>query len=254
MTDLFDLGGKVALVTGGSRGLGLVIAGGLARSGARIVLNGRNGERLDRAVSGLRAAGLAAEGAAFDVRDAASIDAGIGRIEKDAGAVDILVNNAGIQSRAPLAAMSEEQWRAVMDTNLTGAFLVARRVVPAMMARKRGKIINICSLMSEVARPTTANYAAAKGGLKMLTRAMAVEWAGCNIQANGIAPGYFDTEMTRALVEDKAFNACICRRTPAGRWGRPEELIGAAVFLSSEASDFVNGQILFVDGGFLAGV
>ncbi len=176
------------------------------------------------------------------------------RIEAEFAPVDILVNNAGIQRRAPLLELTEAQWREVIDTHLTSAFLVARAVVPRMIARGRGKIINICSVMSEVARPTTGNYAAAKGGLKMLTRAMAVEWAKHGVQANGIAPGYFETELTAPLVANPEFNRWICGRTPAGRWGRPEELAGTAVFLASAASDFVNGQIIVVDGGLLAGL
>ena len=173
-------------------------------------------------------------------------------IEAKFAPIDILVNNAGIQRRAPLAEMTEAQWREVLDTNLTSAFLVARAVAPRMIARGAGKIINICSVISEVARPTIGNYAAAKGGLKMLTKAMAVEWAKHGLQCNGIAPGYMETELNRALLENAEFNTWICGRTPAGRWGKPEELVGAAVFLASRASDFVNGQMLAVDGGLLA--
>jgi gluconate 5-dehydrogenase len=186
------------------------------------------------------------------VTDASSVERGVAAVERDAGPIDILVNNVGIQRRAPLEAMDESAWREVIDVNLTSAFLVTRRVVRGMIERQRGKIINICSLMSEIGRPTTANYAAAKGGLKMLTRAMAVEWARHNIQANAIGPGYFLTEMTQPLAADPKFDAWIRSRTPAGRWGRPEELVGAAVFLASSASDFVNGQIIYVDGGVLA--
>lgn len=251
-SDLFDLTGRTALITGSSRGLGLVLARGLAQAGATVVLNGRHQAKLAEAVAALEADGLAASGCAFDVTDAASIDRGVGRIEAGVGPIDILVNNAGIQRRGPLESLDEADWREVMETNLTGPFLVSRRVVGGMIERERGKIINICSLMSELGRQTTGNYAASKGGLKMLTRAMAVEWARHNIQANGIGPGYFLTEMTRQLADDPQFNAWICGRTPAARWGHPTELVGAAVFLASAASDFVNGHVLYVDGGILA--
>jgi len=251
-SDLFDLTGRTALITGSSRGLGLVLARGLAQAGATVVLNGRHQAKLAEAVAALEADGLTASGCAFDVTDAASIDRGVGRIEAGAGPLDILVNNAGIQRRGPLESLDEADWREVMETNLTGPFLVSRRVVGGMIERERGKIINICSLMSELGRQTTGNYAASKGGLKMLTRAMAVEWARHNIQANGIGPGYFLTEMTRQLADDPQFNAWICGRTPAARWGHPTELVGAAVFLASAASDFVNGHVLYVDGGILA--
>ncbi|KPJ73445.1 MAG: gluconate 5-dehydrogenase [Planctomycetes bacterium DG_20] len=250
--DLFDLTGRLAVVTGSSRGLGLTLARGLGEAGATVVLNGRDEERLAAAVAALEADGLAASGCAFDVTDAASIDRGVGEIEDRIGPIDILVNNAGIQRRGPLEALDEKAWREVIDTNLTGVFLVSRRVARGMIERRRGKIVNICSLMSELGRETTANYAASKGGLKMLTRAMAVEWARYNIQANGIGPGYFLTEMTRPLADDPKFDAWIRGRTPAGRWGDPAELVGAAVFLASAASDFVNGQVIYVDGGILA--
>jgi len=175
-------------------------------------------------------------------------------VEAEFGPISVLVNNAGIHRRAPLEEMSETQWREVIDTNLTSAFLVARHVAPRMIARRAGKIINTCSVMSEVGRPTTGNYAAAKGGLKMLTRAMATEWARHNVQINAIGPGYFATELTAPLVQNPKFNDWICARTPAARWGKPEELVGAAIFLASAASDFVNGQILYVDGGLLAAI
>jgi len=249
---LFDLSGRVALVTGSSQGLGLAMARGLAGAGAAVVLNGRDAGKLAAAAATLRAAGARVETAAFDVTDGAAVEREVARVERDFGPIHILVNNAGIQSRAPLAEMTEEQWRVVIDTNLTSAFIVARAVGPRMIARGAGKIINITSLISEVARPTIANYAAAKGGLKMLTRSMAVEWARHGLQANGIAPGYFVTELNRPLIENPEFNAWVCKRTPAGRWGQPEELVGAAVFLASRASDFVNGQIIAVDGGTLA--
>jgi gluconate 5-dehydrogenase len=249
---LFDLTGRTALITGSSQGLGLAMARGLAQAGAAVVLNGRDERKLAGAAEGLRAEGAKVATAAFDVTDGAAAAAAVARVEADVAPLDILVNNAGIHRRAPLIEMTEEQWRAVLDTNLTSAFLVARAVAPRMIARGRGKIINICSVMSEVSRPTIANYAAAKGGLKMLTRAMAVEWARHGLQTNAIAPGYFLTELNKPLVENAEFNQWICGRTPAGRWGQPHELAGAVVFLASSASDFVNGQILSVDGGLLA--
>jgi gluconate 5-dehydrogenase len=253
-TDLFDLTGRVVLITGSSRGLGNAIAGGLADAGAVVCLNARHHDRLADAVAGLRAAGRVAHGYAFDVTDPAAVAAGVGRIEADLGRIDVLVNNAGINLRSPLETIDADLWRKVMDTNLTAALLVAQAAVKGMIARRAGKIINICSLMSEVARPTVGAYAASKGGLKMLTRAMAVEWAQHNIQTNAIGPGYFATEMTRPLVEDEKFNAWITARTPARRWGDPAELVGPAVFLASRASNFVNGHILYVDGGVLAGL
>ncbi|MEM8783035.1 MAG: SDR family oxidoreductase [Planctomycetota bacterium] len=250
---LFDLSGKRALVTGSSRGLGLAMARGLAEAGAHVVLNGRNGDTLHAAAAALREDGLAARAAAFDVCDEASVKAGVAEVLAS-GAIDVLVNNVGIHDRAPLAEMTADQWRCVIDANLTSAFLVSRHVAPSMIERRSGKVIHTCSLMSEACRPTTGNYAAAKGGLKMLTRAMATEWAKHNVQVNGIGPGYFATELTRPLVDDPEFNAWVCQRTPAGRWGDPKELVGAAVFLASAASDYVNGQIVYVDGGLLAAI
>jgi gluconate 5-dehydrogenase len=249
---LFDLSGRVALITGSSQGLGLSLARGLAEAGAAVVLNGRDEKKLAGAAATLRGEGRRVATAAFNVTDRAAVEREIARIEKDVGPISILVNNAGIHRRAPLVEMTEEQWREVLDTNLTSAFIVGRTVGPRMIARGAGKIINITSLISEVARPTIANYAAAKGGLKMLTRSMAVEWAKHGLQINGIAPGYLVTELNQPLLENQEFNAWVCKRTPAGRWGQPEELVGAAVFLASRASDFVNGQILTVDGGMLA--
>lgn len=251
---IFDLTGCTALVTGSSQGLGFAIARGLGEAGAQLVLNGRDEKKLSAAADILRAGGLKVSTAAFDVTHGAAIERSIAQIESTVAPIDILVNNAGIHRRAPLAEMTEAQWREVLDTNLTSAFLVARHVGPRMIARGKGKIINTCSLMSEVCRPTTGNYAAAKGGLKMLTRAMATEWAKHNLQINGIGPGYFETDLTKSLVENPEFNRWICGRTPAGRWGKPEELVGAAVFLASPASNFVNGQIIYVDGGLLAAI
>ena len=254
LKSLFDLTGKIALVSGSSRGLGLTLAAGLARSGARVVLNGRDPAAVEAAAARLRAEGFAADGFAFDVTDYAAIDAALTRIEREVGPVDILVNNAGIQRRRSLEEFPEDDFRAILETNLTSAFLLSKRVVRGMIERRAGKIVNICSLMSEVGRPTIAPYAASKGGLKMLTRGMAVDWAKHGIQANAIGPGYFKTEMNAALVADPVFDRWITGRTPAGRWGDPDELIGALVFLCSPASSFVNGQILYVDGGVLAGI
>lgn len=249
----FDLSGRRALVTGSTQGLGLALARGLAQAGAAVLINGRTAARVDAAVQTLRDEGLSAHPLPMDVSDEADVVRQVTTAQAD-GPIDILVNNVGIHDRAPLADMTTDQWRRVIDVNLTTAFVVSREVVGAMIDRRAGKIVNICSLMSELGRPTTGNYAAAKGGLKMLTRAMTTEWAQHNVQVNGIGPGYFATQLTQALVDDAEFNAWICGRTPAGRWGKPEELVGAAVFLASPASSFVNGQILYVDGGLTAAV
>ena len=251
-SELFSLRGRRALVTGSGQGIGLALARGLGAAGAELVLNDLDPARLEVAVATLRGEGLAVSGRGFNVAKAAEVDAAIGEIERTAGPIDILVNNAGIHRRAPLETMPLESWQAVLDVNLTSAFLVTRAVVPGMIRRGRGKIINLCSLNCEVSRPTIANYAAAKGGLKMLTRAMAVEWARHNIQANGLGPGYIRTDLTGALTVDPEFDRLIRSRTPAGRWGETRELVGTAVFLASPASDFVNGQIIYVDGGLLA--
>ena len=245
----FGLKGQRILITGGYRGLGLAMARGLARAGAEVALNGRSREKVEEAVAALRAEGLKAHAAVFDITEESSVKEGISALREAMGPVTVLFNNAGIHRRSPLEKMSLEDFRTVVETNLTAAFLVARTVVPDMFAAGAGKIINTCSLMSELARPTTGNYAAAKGGLKMLTRAMAAEWGGRNIQVNAIAPGYFLTELTENLKADPEFDGWICGRTPAGRWGLPEELAGLAVFLASPASSFINGQMILADGG-----
>jgi gluconate 5-dehydrogenase len=249
---LFDLSGRTALVTGSSRGLGRAIAEGLARAGARLIVNGVDPGRVEAAVAEMRAAGYAADGAAFDVTDEAQIVESFARFDAAGTEIDILVNNAGIQVRKPLVEFTSAEWRKVIETNLTSAFVVGREAAKRMIARKRGKIVNIGSLASELARPTVGPYTAAKGGIKNLTRSMAVEWAASGIQANAIGPGYMLTDMNEALVKNPDFNAWLMSRIPSKRWGRPDELVGAAVFLASGASDYVNGQIIYVDGGMLA--
>jgi gluconate 5-dehydrogenase len=218
---LFDLTGRIALVTGSSQGLGFTIARGLGEAGATLILNGRNEEKLERAVVTLSAAGLQVAGCAFDVSDARQVQEKIPALERKVGPIHILVNNAGIQRRSPLDKVEEAVWHEVLNTNLTGVFLLSQQVVQGMITRKAGKIINICSLMSEMARPTVGPYTAAKGGVKMLTKSMAVGWGRYNIQVNGLGPGYFATEMNKPLKEDPQFDAWVRSRTPAGRWGEP---------------------------------
>jgi len=249
---LFDLTGRVALVTGSSRGLGRAMAEGLAAAGARVVINGVDAARVEAAVRELAAAGHAAEGAAFDVTDEAAVMQAFAAFDTRGLAIDILVNNAGIQLRKPMLELSTAEWHKVLDTNLTSAFVVGREAARRMVARGRGKIINIGSLTSQLARATVAPYTVAKGGIKMLTQAMAAEWAVHGVQANAIGPGYMLTDMNQALIDNPVFDAWVKGRTPAKRWGKPEELIGAAVFLASAASDYVNGQILYIDGGMTA--
>lgn len=251
MTSAFDLTGCIALVTGSSRGIGRSIAEGLAEAGARVVLNGVDPSRLEAARSALaqRFGPGRITARAFSVVDEPAVIAAIAAIEAETGPIDILVNNAGIQHREPLLEIGIEDWQRVIDVNLTGAFLVGRTVAGRMVARGHGKILNICSVQTDLARPTIGPYTAAKGGLRNLTRAMTAEWAGKGLQINGIAPGYIHTEMTQNLVDDESFNAWILGRTPAHRWGTVADLVGPAVWLSSSASDYVNGQIIFVDGG-----
>jgi gluconate 5-dehydrogenase len=250
----FDLTGRVALVTGSSRGIGLAIATGLLRAGARVVLNGVNPDRLSGVRDGLaRDVGEDAVAArAFDVTSPDQVAEGITAIETGVGPIEILVNNAGLQHREALLDVSLADWNRVLTTDLTSAFLVGREVARHQLARGHGTIINICSVQTELARPSIAAYTAAKGGLRNLTRAMTAEWAAGGLQINGIAPGYIHTEMTQPLVDDEAFNGWIIARTPAARWGTPDDLVGPAVFLASSASDYVNGQVLFIDGGMTA--
>ncbi|RQR56815.1 SDR family NAD(P)-dependent oxidoreductase [Burkholderia sp. Bp9125] len=252
--DRFRLDGRRALITGSGRGIGLALARGLAEAGAAIVINDRNDEKAAALARQFRDDGFAADHAVFDVTDHGQVRAAIDDAEARIGAIDILVNNAGIQRRAPLDAFDPDDWHALMRVNLDGVFNVAQAVARHMIARGRGKIINICSVQSELARPSIAPYAATKGAVRMLTKGMCADWARHGIQANGLAPGYFETELNRALVDDPAFSDWLCKRTPAGRWGRVDELCGAAVFLASAASDFVNGQTLFVDGGLTSAV
>ena len=252
-TTLFDLSGRTALVTGSSRGLGHAIASGLAAAGARVVLNGVDAARLKASASALRERGHDVFEAAFDVADELAVNAAFARFDTAGIEIDILVNNAGIQLRKPIVELTLAEWQRVIDTNLTSAFLVGREAARRMIQRGRGgKVINIGSLTSELARATVAPYTTAKGGIKLLTQSMAAEWAEHGIQANAIGPGYMATEMNQALMSNPAFDAWVKQRTPARRWGRPDELIGTAVYLASHASDFVNGQIVYVDGGILA--
>ncbi|MBV9197067.1 MAG: SDR family oxidoreductase [Solirubrobacterales bacterium] len=249
---LFDLTGRTALVTGSSRGIGFVLARGLGRAGARVVLNGRDAPRLAGAVESLAEERIAAHAACFDVIEEEAVAAAVAEIEADIAPIDILVNNAGMQLRMPLQDFAAEDFRQLLETNLTSAFLVGRAVGSRMLERGAGKIINICSLQSELARPSIAPYSATKGALKMLTRGMCADWAPHGVCVNGIGPGYFVTDLTRPLREDAEFDTWLKRRTPAGRWGELEELVGVAVFLAAPASSFVNGQIIYVDGGISA--
>jgi gluconate 5-dehydrogenase len=250
--EMFDLTGHRALITGAGQGIGFTLARGLGQAGAALVLNDLNEKRLDAAVAELRSEGLTVDGRVFDVTEPEQVEAAIDAIEADVGPIDILVNNAGIQHRTPLEDLPLEAWRKVIDTNLTSVFLVGQAVGRRMIARGRGKIINISSIQSELARPGIAAYTAAKGGVRNLTRAMCADWARYGIQVNSIGPGYFVTPLTQPLRDDEAFDAWLRARTPAARWGQVEELVGAAVFLASSASDFVNGQVIYVDGGIVA--
>jgi len=256
--DSFRLDGKVALVTGGAYGIGFAIAEALAQAGARIAFNCRGQHHLDEALADYRAAGIEAHGYIADVTDEQQVAQLVAQIEADLGPVDILVNNAGIIKRIPMLEMSADDFRQVVDVDLNAPFIVSKAVLPGMIEKGHGKIINICSMMSELGRETVAGYAAAKGGLKMLTRNICSEFGEHNIQCNGIGPGYIATPQTAPLRELQPdgsrhpFDQFICAKTPAARWGTPEDLMGAAVFLASDASNFVNGQVLYVDGGILA--
>jgi len=251
---LFDLKGKVALVTGSTHGLGMAMATGLGKAGATIVVNGNSSkQKIDAAVKQYEAEGIKAVGYQFNVANEDEVIKAIKKIEAEVGAINILINNAGIIKRTPLEEMEVADFKEVIDIDLVSPFIVSKHVVKNMIAKKEGKIINICSMMSELGRNTVGAYAAAKGGLKMLTQNMATEWAKHNIQVNGIGPGYFATSQTAPIrVDGHPFNDFIVNRTPAAKWGDPNDLQGAAIFLSSKASSFVNGQVIYVDGGILA--
>lgn len=249
---LFDLTGRTALVTGSSRGLGRAMAEGLAAAGASILVNGTDPARVGAAVQEMRQAGFEANPAAFDVTSEEQVVNAFAGFDASGVTVDILVNNAGIQFRKPMVELATADWQRVIDTNLTSAFVIGREAAKRMIARGHGKIINIGSLTSALARATVAPYTVAKGGIKMLTQAMAAEWAEHGIQANAIGPGYMLTDMNQALIDNPAFDAWVKSRTPSKRWGRPDELIGTAVFLAAPASNYINGQIIYVDGGMIS--
>jgi gluconate 5-dehydrogenase len=258
MESMFSLKGKIALVTGASYGIGFAMASGMAQAGATIVFNDIRQELVDKGLAAYREAGIAAHGYVCDVTDEAAVNAFIAQVEREVGVIDILVNNAGIIKRIPMLEMSAEDFRKVIDVDLNAPFIVSKAVLPSMIKKGHGKIINVCSMMSELGRETVSAYAAAKGGLKMLTRNICSEYGGHNIQCNGIGPGYIATPQTAPLREPQAdggrhpFDQFIIAKTPAARWGEAEDLIGPAVFLASDASNFVNGHILYVDGGILA--
>jgi gluconate 5-dehydrogenase len=248
----FNIAGKLALITGSSGGIGFALARGLAQAGATVVLNGRDTEKLKAAASLLEAEGIHPYAIAFDVTDAAAVESAIAKIEAEIGAIDILINNAGMTRRNRLDEFKDEDWHAIMRTNIDSVYIVGRTVARRMLVRGMGKIINIASVQSELGRPGVAPYAASKGAVKMLTKGMAIDWAPLGLNVNAIGPGYFKTELTEALVKDETFNAWLMNRTPAKRWGNVEDLIGTAVYLSSDASRFVNGAVIYVDGGVTA--
>ena len=249
---LFDLTGRTALITGSSKGIGYAIAAALASAGARVVLNARNAQALEQARVALAGVGFDVHAAAFDVTDADAVEAGVAQVEAQIGPIDILVNNAGMQHRGAFAEFPIDAWHKITTTNIDSVFLVGRAVAQRMIKRQAGKIINVCSVQSELGRPGIAPYAATKGAVKMLTKGMAIDLGPYGIQVNGLGPGYFKTELTQSLVADEAFTSWLNKRTPAGRWGDVQELGGAAIFLASAASSFVNGHILYVDGGITA--
>jgi gluconate 5-dehydrogenase len=247
----FDLSGRRALITGSSAGIGLALAQGLAQAGATVILNGRSNEKLQPCAADLRAQGLSVEVEVFDVTSRAAVRAGVAAAEAR-GALDIVINNAGMQRRGPLEHYSEDDWDALMRTNLDSVFHVSQAAAQFMIARRRGKIINICSVQSELGRPGIAPYAATKGAVKMLTKGMAIDWGPHGLQVNGLGPGYFKTELNQALVDNPEFSQWLINRTPSRRWGELQDLVGGAIFLASDASNFVNGHILYIDGGVTA--
>ncbi|WP_261504558.1 glucose 1-dehydrogenase [Burkholderia multivorans] len=249
---MFNLAGRRTLITGSSAGIGFAIAKGLAAAGSEVVLNARNENRLADAIEQLQKLGAKVHAASFDVTKPSAVEEAVEHIETEIGAIDVLVNNAGMQRRAPLEDFSYDQWEELMKTNVDSVFLVSRSVARRMISRKRGKIINICSVQSELGRPSIAAYTATKGAVKMLTKGMAIDWGQHGIQVNGLGPGYFKTELTQALVNDENFSQWLIARTPSRRWGDVKDLVGAAIFLASEASNFVNGHVLYVDGGVTA--
>jgi gluconate 5-dehydrogenase len=249
LSSKFSLSGRTALVTGGGRGIGHAIAHGLARAGARVAINGRDRARLDGVVAEWRAEGLSAETAPFDVTDPVAVREGVAELEARTGGIHILINNAGMQHRSSLELFEDDDWRRIVDTNLSSAFYVSKSVAKGMIERRLGQIINICSVQSELGRPSIAPYAATKGALKMLTKGMAIDWGPYGIRVNAIGPGYFRTDLNAALVADEQFSTWLTGRTPLKRWGHVEELVGAAIFLASDASSFMTGQLIFVDGG-----
>jgi gluconate 5-dehydrogenase len=250
--DMFNLAGRTALITGAARGIGFAIADALAHAGAHVILNGRSQPPLEEAATRLRASGARVDVSAFDVTDAAGVNIAVAGIESTIGPIEILVNNAGIQRRAPLERFDDNDWRELMAANLDSIYYVSKAVAPHMIARGHGKIINIGSVQSELARPGIAPYTASKGAVKNLTKGMCADWARYGLQINAIGPGYFSTPLNKALVEDPAFDEWLRKRTPAGRWGKLTDLHGIAIFLASNASDFINGQTIYVDGGILA--
>ena len=251
--DKFSLEGKVALVTGANYGIGFAMASGFAQAGATIVFNGTKQESVEKGLAAYKEAGIEAHGYVCDVTDEIAVQAMVARIEQEVGTIDILVNNAGIIKRIPMLEMSAEEFRQVVDVDLNAPFIVSKAVIPSMIKKGHGKIINICSMMSELGRETVSAYAAAKGGLKMLTKNIASEYGEFNIQCNGIGPGYIETPQTALLrTPEHPFNKFIISKTPAGRWGTTDDLVGPAIFLASDASNFVNGHVLYVDGGILA--
>ena len=248
----FQLNGKLALITGSSAGIGFALARALGEAGAHVVINGRNSQKVSVAVQTLKSESLNVSASMFDVTDAQSVSTAVNDIETQLGAIDILVNNAGMQIRGPLHEYKDDDWQTLMRTNLDSVYYVGKTVAQKMIPRGRGKIINICSVQSELGRPGIAPYTASKGAVKMFTKGMAIDWGPFGIQVNGIGPGYFKTELNQKLVDDPQFSSWLVGRTPSRRWGDVEDLGGAAVFLASDASKFVNGHILYVDGGVTA--